>query len=326
MRAKRWAAEFVRMSYGQLLLLILPVFAMVAIGVVLRRVHWIEGAAETSLLRLVIYLCFPCLIFESVVGNAALHTAGNLLLPPLVGCGTSVGGIALAYQVARWLGLGVGSGRRTFALSAGLGNYSYLALPILTGMFGPESRGVLFVHNIGVEATVWTVGVLVLSGRSLRESWHRLLNPMVLTLLAAVVLNLTGAGAVLPGMLLDLVHALAGCAIPLGLLMTGVNLANYLGEPRALFDVRVSLGAAALRFGVLPVFFLALARWLPCSVELKRVIVVQGAMPAAVIPIILSQHYGGRPLTAVQIVLGTTALGVLLTPLWLRAGLAWVGV
>ena len=38
-------------SYWQILSLILPVFALIAIGVVVRRVHWIEGEAETSLIR-----------------------------------------------------------------------------------------------------------------------------------------------------------------------------------------------------------------------------------------------------------------------------------
>ncbi|MFM1749193.1 MAG: hypothetical protein RLZZ188_2859, partial [Verrucomicrobiota bacterium] len=35
--------------------------------------------------------------------------------------------------------------------------------------------------------------------------------------------------------------------------------------------------------------------------------------------------YGGHPRTAVQIVVGTTAVGILTIPLWLRAGLSWVG-
>lgn len=314
------------MSYSQLVQLILPVFAMVAIGVLLRRVHWIEGAAEGSLIRLVIYLCFPCLIFESVVTNATLQSAGNLLVPPLVGSALTIAGISLAWQVGRLLGFEKGNGLRTFALSAGLGNYSYVALPILVGMFGEQSRGVLFVHNIGVEATVWTVGVLVLSGLSLREGWKRLFSPMVVTLIAAVVLNLTGAGAHIPGMVHQLVNSLAGCAIPMGLILTGVNLANYLNQPRELVQPRVLIGAAVIRFGLIPLMFVAVARWLPCSAELKRVIVVQGAMPAAVIPILLAQFYGGRPIMAVQIVLGTTALGVLLTPLWLRVGMAWAGV
>lgn len=314
------------MTYAQLLQLILPVFGMIALGVVLRRVHWVEGAAETSLLRLVIYLCFPCLIFESVVANPALRSASNLLLPPLVGAVTTLGGMGLAWLTAGWLGMGVGTGRRTFTLSAGLGNYSYMALPILTGLFGTDIRAVLFVHNIGIEATLWSFGVLVLSGLSPREGWKRVFNPMVITLVVSVGFNLGGVGPHLPRLLLDFVHALAGCAIPLGLLLTGINLANYLGEPKTLFDPKVTLGSIALRFAVLPLVFILLARFLPCSLDLKRVIVVQGAMPAAVIPIILAKHYGGRPLTAVQIVLGTTAVAVLVTPLWLRFGITWVGI
>ncbi len=311
------------MSYGQLLLLILPVFAMIALGVVLRRIHWVEGEAEKSLLRIVIYVCFPCLVFESVVSNPELQEPGNLLGAPLVGFGTTVGSIGLAWMLGRSLGLTIGTGLRTFALAAGLGNYSYLPLPIMTGLFGPESRGMLLVHNVGVEFALWTVGVIVLSGLSLREGWKKLLSPMVLTLIVAVVINLTGLGPRVPKMVIEFASTLGACAVPLGLLMTGANLANYLGEPKALFEPRVSFGSAVLRMAVLPLAFIALARWLPVPMELKRVIVVQGAMPAAVIPIILAQHYGGRPLTAVQIVLGTTALGVLLTPLWLRAGFAW---
>jgi malate permease and related proteins len=49
-------------------------------------------------------------------------------------------------------------------------------------------------------------------------------------------------------------------------------------------------------------------------------------MPTAVIPIIIPRLYGGHPKTAVQIVLGTTALGIFVIPLWLRAGFQWVGV
>lgn len=314
------------LSYWQLLLLILPVFATIAVGVIVRRVGWVESIAEASLMRLVINLCMPCLIFESVVGNAALHEPGNLVLPPLVGFGTSALTIAAAYWAGKAIGLTTGAGLRTFALSAGLANYGYLPLPIMAQMFGPDSRGVLLVHNIGVEAVVWTVGVLVLNGWSLREAGRRLLSPIVLTLFVAVAVNLAGAAPVLPRWFVDLVHAFAVCAIPLGLLMTGINLASHLGEPRALVEPRATSGGVILRLGIFPLLFLALAHWLPCSVELKRVIVVQGAMPAAVLPIIVAQHYGGRPLTAVQVVLGTTALGVVATPLWLRAGLAWVGV
>jgi malate permease and related proteins len=309
-----------------LLLLVVPVFALIGVGVAARRLHWIEGEAETSLIRLVVNVCYPCLIFESVASNTALRSPENLLLPPLVGFGVTWLGIRAGLLMARAIGLHVGTGLRTFALSVGIANYGYLPLPIMEAIWGPESRGVLLVHNVGVEIAIWTVGILVLSGQSLREGWRKLVSPILITLVLAVGFNLAQLTPLLPDFVSKTIHALGVCAIPLGLIMTGVNLAQYLHEPRELFDLRVSGAAMALRLGILPVLVLAVAKFLPCSLELKRVLVVQAAMPTAVIPIIIARLYGGHPRTAVQIVLGTTALGVLVIPLWLRAGFQWVGV
>jgi predicted permease len=313
-------------TYFQLLLLVLPVFALIGVGVVVRRLHWIEGEAETSLIRLTVNVCYPCLIFESVANNAALHSPGNLLLPPLLGFGITWLAIRFGLLAARAIGLHVGTGLRTFGLTVGIANYGYLPLPIMAAVWGAESQGVLLVHNVGVEIAIWTVGVLVLSGQSLREGWRKLMSPVVVTLAIAVAFNLMRATPLLPGFVTQTIHTLGVCAIPLGLIMSGVNLAQYLRNPRELFDVKVSVAAIAVRLGVLPLAIILLAKFLPCPIELKRVLVVQAAMPTAIFPIILAKLYGGHPRTAVQIVLGTTALGIFVIPLWLRAGLAWLGI
>ncbi len=313
-------------SYLELLLLVVPVFALIGVGVAVRRVHWIEGEAETSLIRLVVNVCYPCLIFESVAGNVALREPGNLFLPPLVGFAVTALSIRAGLLVARAIGLHVGTGLRTFALAVGITNYGYLPLPIMAGIWGADSRAVLMVHNVGVEVALWTVGLLTLSGESLRDGWRRIVSPVVITLALAVVCNLSGLTPHLPKVLTDTIHALGVCGIPLGLIMTGVSFASFVDKPRELFDAKVSIAAALLRLGALPVAILLLAKFLPCSVELKRVIVVQAAMPTAMVPVILARLYGGHPRTAVQIILGTTAVGLFTIPLWLRAGLAWVGV
>ena len=194
------------MSYWQLLLLVLPVFAVIAIGVVVRRVHWVEGEAETSLMRLVVNVCSPCFVFESVASNAALRVPENLLLPPLVGFVMTVVGIRAGLLVAKWIGLQVGTGMRTFALAVGVTNYGYLPLPIMAGLWGPESRGVLLVHNVGVEIAIWTVGVLVLSGLSFREGWRKLVSPMLIALALAVACNLGGVTPLLPKLVMETIH------------------------------------------------------------------------------------------------------------------------
>ncbi len=80
-----------------------------------------------------------------------------------------------------------------------------------------------------------------------------------------------------------------------------------------------------LRLGLLPLFTLALAKWLPCPVELRRVMLIQAAMPCAVVPVILAKHYGGDPAEALRIILYTSAFGLLTIPFWLQLGLHWVG-
>jgi predicted permease len=49
-------------------------------------------------------------------------------------------------------------------------------------------------------------------------------------------------------------------------------------------------------------------------------------MPAGVVPILIARYFGGQPLTAVQIVLATTAVGIFTCPLWIQAGLAFAGI
>ena len=314
------------MSYWDLLSLTLPVFCLIAIGVVVRRLGWVEGAAEAGLIKLVVNLLMPCLIFQSIVGNADMRAADTVLLPPLFGFGFTALGLVVSLFVAQRFAVTDAPATRTFALTTGIANYGYLPLPIMGAMFGAQSQGVLLIHNVGVEAALWTVGVLVLGGSSLRQGWRRLLNPVVVTMAIAVPLNLLGLARHVPSVATDIIAMLARCMVPLGLLMTGVNLAQYLVEPKRLFSTRVLLASAFVRLALMPLLMLCGARWLPCPVELKRVLLVQAAMPSAVLPIIIARHYGGVPLTAVQIVLGTTAISVFTCPLWIRAALSFLRV
>jgi predicted permease len=314
------------MTIGELFTLILPVFALIAVGAVLRRRHWIEGAAEASLVRLVVNVLMPCLVFDTIVGNPALRDPGSLLLPPLAGFITTLLGFAAAYLAARRIGLATGSGLRTFTLSAGLCNYSYLPLTIVGAIWGTRVQGVVLIHNMGVELALWSVGLLILTGASLREGWRRLLSPMLVSLFVSAAINGAGLSPLVPSFVGSMAHSLGICAVPIGLVMTGVSMADYLDEPSRLLHLNIAATSCVVRLGFLPVAVLCLARWLPCPDDLKRVLIVQAAMPAAVTPIILARHYGGQPLTAVQIVIATTAVSLVTCPLWIRAGMAWVGV
>ena len=314
------------MSYGQLFLAVAPVIALIGLGLPLRRLNWISEAGEETLLNLIVRLLTPCLIFESVVRRATVSGVGDVLLPPAAGFVLTSVSLGVAWYVARALGLTIGHGLRTFALAVGLTNYGYLPLPLVDAIFGPESRAWLFMHNAGVEAAIWTTGVLVVTGESPRAAWRKLLNAPLLALGLALAVKLTGAGSHIPEVVWTFIHALAVCAVPLGLLMTGASFAPHLNDPRQLANPRIILTAWLVRLAVLPWVYLLAARYAPVSVELKQVLVVQAAMPAAVMSVIIARIYGGRPLIAVQIILGTTALAVFTIPAWIKFGLQFAGL
>jgi malate permease and related proteins len=277
------------------------------------------------LMRVIVNLLFPCLILDTLLGNRALENAANVLLAPAVGFGTVALGFLLAYFTAPLIGIREPRQRRTFAFTVGLFNSAYIPLPLVQKLFDPQTTAVLFIHNVGVEIALWTLGVVLLTGRQEagERRWIHFLNPPVIAILAALALHFAGAGNWLPSIALSAIHNMGVAAIPLGIILTGATFADQMRDLTPKNGAQVAFGSVILRLGIIPLWMLLLARWLPCPVELRRILVVQAAMPCAMIPILLARHYGGDPSTAMRIVLVTSALGLLTIPLWLQFGFWW---
>ena len=303
---------------------VLPVFCLVATGVALRRAEWLTPEADASLMRVVVNVLTPALILDVVLGNAALRRAENLVLAPLLGFAEVAGGVGLAWLVRRRTGLVSDREQRTFAATTGIQNYGYVPLPLILSLFPGDTAGVLFVHNLGVDIGLWTVCLVALGHGTLRE-WRRLVSPPLIAIVLALALNALGGDRYLPGFLRKTASMLGVCAFPLGIVLIGATMSDSAADLRRHIGGRMAAWAALLRLGVLPAILLVVA-WLVPSRELKQVLVVQAAMPAAVFPIVLARHYAGDPPTAVRVVIATSLLGFLTMPLWLRLGMRLPGL
>jgi len=305
---------------------VIPVFGVAVVGLGIRRLDWLTEEADQSLLRVSVNLLLPCLILDSTLGNPALSQLGNLLLAPAFGFGTVALGIIFALSLRALSGLKERAAVRTFAVSIGIYNYSYVPLPLTLLLFDKATAGVLFLVMIGVEMALWTLGVWTLTGGRPGQNWRRILNAPLIAIGLALTLNSLGLNTHLPGPLLTGVHWLGQCAIPMALILIGAIVADHLHEFHSRSGWRVIGAAVLLRQIVLPIGFLLLARYLPASVELKRVIVLEAAMPAAVFPIVMARHYSGDPATAMRVVIGTSVVGLVTIPLWIRLGMTFVGL
>jgi len=319
-------------TYATLLGAVTPVFIVILAGFAIRRAGWLTAEADTSLMRLVVNLLFPCLILDNILGNPAVEQLGNVILAPLAGAATTLLGFGVCWLVAPLLGMREPRARRTFAFTVGLYNYGYIPLPLIQKLFPQPTVGILLVHNVGVETALWTAGLALISGGAAaggeaRQSsrWRRVLNVPTIAILTALTLHFLGARLWMPAVALSAVHQIGQAAIPMGLLLTGATFCDQIRFLSWKHSVADSVGAAVLRLALLPLCMLALAKWLPCPLELRRVMVVQAAMPCAVIPVLLAKHYGGDPALALRIILTTSLLGLLTIPFWLQFGLKWVG-
>ncbi|HEX5221260.1 MAG TPA: AEC family transporter [Verrucomicrobiae bacterium] len=313
-------------EFATVLSAVLPIFGLMVIGLGVRKLNWLTEEADSSLLRVNVNLLLPCLIFDSALGNPALSQVQNLLLAPAFGYASVALGIGLALACGALHGSRERPAVRTFAVCVGIYNYGYIPLPLTLLLFDKATAGVLFLVMMGVEAALWTLGVWTFTGGSLGQSWRRIINAPLLAIILALVLNTLGLNAHLPKPLITGVHWLGQCAIPMALILIGAMVADHLHEFHSKSGWRVIGAALLLRIGVLPVLFLLVARFLPASVELKRVMVLEAAMPAAVFPIVLSRHYGGDPATAMRVVIGTSVVGLATIPLWIRFGMKFVGL
>lgn len=312
------------LDFASILTVVLPVYLTMAAGFTVRKTGLLPNEVDAGVMRLCIVLLTPCLILERVVGNASVMQPLPVLIAAGLGYGLVALGIAISYFAAPLIGLRKHEGRRSFAVSCGLQNYGFVAIPIVTALFPDKGTlGVLFTFTLGVELACWTAGVGTLTGLG-NAPWKLALNPPVLTILFSLLLNFTGLHGYVPLVAHNTFAMLGACAVPLAVLIIGASIADIWGQERMRWSIAVL--APVLRLGLIPVAFIAAAWFLPVTMELKRILIIQGAMPSAVFSIMVAKHYGGHAPTAVQCVLSTTLVSMITTPLVIAWALKAIGV
>ncbi len=308
---------------------VLAVYLVVGAGMALRGVGWLTREADASVTKFTAFLLIPCMFFSNVVGDAKFQHFGATLAPIGVGFFTTVMGFVLAGVLAGTLrgkiGLPTSEHRGAFTLCTGMYNYGYIPYPLAIALV-PGAYATMMVHNVGVEIALWTVGIVVITGGLQPGWWKHLFNPPAMAMVLAVALNALGWAPFVPHPVRKATAMLGACAIPVGLLVTGAVVLDLLRQIKWHHGLRTLLGASVLRLGVLPVLFLVLAKYLPIDRELRQVIILQAAMPAAMFPIVLTRLYKQDTETAVRVVVGTSVFGLATIPIWIWVGRWWVGV
>ncbi len=295
-------------------LLLLPDFVLILAGYLICRHTALNRPVWDGAERLVYYLLFPALLFNSIVQNPL--SPGRAL--PLVGAGLAISaaGIAAAYALRAWPGVDPrlhASGAQTaFRFN------SYVALALserLAGGPGLAATGLLIAVCVPLcnVAAVWPLARHGGQGY-LREL---LRNPLIIATLSGLACNVLGLQ--LPPLATVTLSRIGGAALPLGLMAVGAGLkVGALREGPGL-----AAGLLAIRHALLPLLAIVLVVALHLSPTQQLVLVTFAAMPTASSAYVLAVRMGGHGGFTAGLVTVSTLIGMFALPLWLALWRFW---
>lgn len=295
--------------------LVLPEFALILVGVLLRRWAWRSPDFWVDLERLVYYVLFPVLLFRTTLdADLAAAGAGAVVLTAV---GATLAGALLAAPV-RWLPgidrLTAASGWQT---AFRFNSFIALALADQGGPTALALMGVLLGVNVPL-VNVLAVTALARSaaGGTAGDRGGGVLgaiagNPLILATVAGLTGNL--AGLSLPSPADATLSRIAAAAVPLGLLAVGAAL-RLAGLPRGQQVMAVYLGAVKLL--AVPAVALVLAALLGVHGEQRFVVLAFAAVPPATTAYVLAVRMGGDGAFVAAQASVTTAAALLTLPVW----------
>jgi len=225
-------------------------------------------------------------------------------------------GLALAWAWCRLCRLDNAS-TGALLLASAFGNVTYLGLPVLEASLGTWARAVAVQYDLfGTTLLLFTVGLLVARRYGSGGTGESPLTTLVTSppLWAAIVAVGLNAGQVpLPSWLAVLLDRLASGVAPLMLLVVGLSLIFQRGMIRQLPSL---LPVTVIQLLIMPLVIWGLATVIGIGGEWRTAVVLEAAMPAMVLGIVLSERYGldtGRYAQAVTV---TTLISMLTLPAW----------
>jgi malonate transporter and related proteins len=296
--------------------LVLPEFALILLGALLRRYAWRSPDFWVELERLVYYVLFPVLLVRTTL--AADLSAGGTGAVLLAAVGATAAGAILGAGI-RWLP-GIS---RTTAASGWQTAFRFNTF-IALALVDHRDPAALALMGVVVGVSVPLVNVLAVTAlarstagsaggrRGTGVAGALVRNPLILATVAGLAGNV--AGLTLPTPVDATLSRIAAAAVPLGLLAVGAAL-RLGGLPRAQWLGASYVGAVKLL--AVPAVAFGLCALFAVTGEQRFVVLAFAAVPSAPAAYVLAARMGGDGTFVAAEVSAVTCAALLTLPLWL---------
>jgi len=293
------------MLFLDILTIVLPVFAVIGLGTLLRRWQMIDQPFIHQTNRLVFFVALPLLLFYKI-GSADFLASfnGRLVLCSMLGLLVAFAG-AYAWGLLRGYPPAI---LGSFCQGAFRGNLAYVGLAMVFNAYGEEglTRAGLLMGFLVPLLNLLAISALLLPQRNRsaagKVSWLRqlALNPLIIASLLGVAWSFLKVP--MPLLLERTLHIATGMALPLALLAIGASFS--LEKLRG--DLLVAFFATGIKLAWLPLLTALLLRLAGVDGLDFAIGVLIAGTPAATANYILAHQLGGDPELSGSIVMMST--------------------
>ncbi|TVP51752.1 MAG: AEC family transporter [Halomonas sp.] len=283
----------------------LPVFAMVFLGLGLKRLKWIDSAFVSTASALVFKGTLPTLIFLSLI-KADLGVALDVSLLLFFAAAT-LGQFLLSWAWAHYRV--PQQDRGIYVQGAFRGNCGVVGLALAAGMYGNYglSAGSLLLGVVIVMYNALSVVILAFYQPGQSTDWRSLLkhvvkNPLIISVFAA--LPFTALSIPLPTWLITSGDYFASLTLPLALICIGATLSVSSMRDSS----KVALGASWMKMVTLPVLSTGVAWLMGFRGEQLGLLFLFFASPSAAASFVMVKAIGGNVALAANIIAITTLM------------------
>ena len=250
---------------------VLILFSFVTLGYILSKTGKVNPQHSKVLSSVLVNVILPFNVLKAFWGSFTIrYLAENYVM------------VTLSLAVLLVLGLAAFLGGKLFSkhqylqkvyeYSLVVPNMGYMGYPLAEAMFGAVGLMDLMMFGIPVSLYIYVYGYPILTKTKL--SLKALLNPVIITMAAGMVLGLSGLQ--MPELLADILVKGSACMGPVSMLLTGIVISEYPFKD-ILSDIRIYI-MSALRLVVIPVIIGAVLS-LFADKEIVRTAVLLYALP-----------------------------------------------
>ena len=294
--------------------------AMIAVGYILTSRGWFSEETADLFSKIIIKLSLPAFMFSNfyttyteenplVLGTSVIYPLLTLIL-------LFAAGIIIIKVVK------VKPGRKGIFLAIfALSNAVFVGLPVNISFFGEASIPYVILFYTANTVLFWTAGVYAIRKdnpdghirMTVLDSAKRIISPPLVTFVLTIIIILLDIHV--PGFILDTARYFGNLTVPMSMLLIGMIIhSTDFGEIKIDREMIVLLAG---RFIIAPLTAYILLSGIDIPLLMKKVFIIEAAMPAMTQATIVAKTYGSDYRFAAVATAVTTIAGMAFIPVYM---------